>query len=34
MSGEITEVPVGFRHETVLVAGGNGVTEAVDYYGR
>ena len=33
MSGEITEVPVGFKHETVLVAG-NGVTATMDYYGR
>ena len=32
MSGEIAEVPEGFRHETVLVSG-KGVTAAVDYYG-
>jgi hypothetical protein len=33
MSGEITEVPVGFSHETILVAG-EGVTGTMDYYGR
>jgi hypothetical protein len=32
MSGEITEVPAGFSHSTILVAGG-GVTETMDYYG-
>ena len=32
MSGEITEVPAGFSHETILVAGA-GVTATMDYYG-
>ena len=31
MSGEITEVPVGFAHETIIVAG-TGVTETMDRY--
>lgn len=33
LSGEITGVPEGFSHETILVAGREGVTETVDYYG-
>ena len=33
MSGEITEVPAGFKHETILVSG-DGVTETMDYYGK
>ena len=33
LSGEITHVPAGFLHETILVAG-EGVTATVDYYGR
>ena len=33
MSGEITEVPVGFTHETIMVVGDAGVTEAMDYFG-
>ena len=32
MSGEITEVPAGFVHETILVAGA-GVTATMDHYG-
>jgi hypothetical protein len=32
VSGEVTEVPVGFRHETILVAG-SGVTGTMDRYG-
>lgn len=32
LSGEITEVPVGFSHETIMVAG-TGVTETMDHYG-
>ena len=34
MSGEITGVPAGFKHETILVAGDAGVTGAMDYYGK
>ena len=33
MSGEITEVPAGFRHETIVVAG-EGVTGTVDAFGQ
>lgn len=32
MSGEITEVPMGFTHETIIVAG-SGVTATMDAYG-
>ena len=34
MSGEIASVPAGFKHETILVTGKAGVTEAMDYYGQ
>ena len=33
LSGEITQVPAGFTHETILVSA-DGVTATMDYYGR